>query len=133
VYEGLLEHYSAYIKTALKKEWSGEANKTLELPQDDPKTFCAFFSWLFSGKLYPWLTDSGGIPLSFLEICGIYIFSDMRDIPKLRNAAINLMYQKVTQDCYSTSKCLYRIYNYTTGSDALRRFMVNEAVNTFNW
>ncbi|KAH7086395.1 hypothetical protein FB567DRAFT_603342 [Paraphoma chrysanthemicola] len=131
VYEGLLKHYSSYFKTALKKEWAGEDCRMLELPDDDPEALRAFFNWTLTKKLYPRLAQDGSIPLCSQAICMIYIFGDMRGIPELCNAAIDLLFQKHCQEWSFVRQDVQLAYGLTMEGSALRKFFVNDTMETY--
>lgn len=125
VYEGLLKHYSTYFANALKAEWRPQDGKPIVLPDTNPEIFRAFFHWLSTGRPYAKLTDEGKIPLTTNRICDIYIFGDMRGIPELCNAAVNLLFQKNMQDWIYDIYILPIIYDNTAENAAIRRFMVD--------
>jgi hypothetical protein len=133
IYEGLLKHYSSYFKTALKEEWAGEGCRALELPHDDPDVFRAFFNWICNGKLFQQLTKEGGIPFSYQKICQIYVLGDMRGVPELCNASLDLLYQKTTQLWQFPNTSVHSVYELTRDNDSLRRMFVDDAVDCFTF
>jgi hypothetical protein len=68
--------------------------RTIKLTKDDPEVFRVFFHWMSSGKLYSRLLPDKNIPLTSTTICSIYLFGDIRGIPELCNAAVDLLFQK---------------------------------------
>ncbi|KAG9188525.1 hypothetical protein G6011_02448 [Alternaria panax] len=133
VHEGLLRHYSSYFRTALKKEWVEGKSKKIALSEDDPTVVKAFFNWIFTGKLFGQLTPEGKIPLSQLEIIEIYVFGDVRGAPELCNAAIDLLYQKGMQDWAFPVDALQHVYDNTTDSSLLRKYLVDFAAEKFTF
>ena len=131
VYEGLLSHYSSYFKAAMKDCWGGL--KTIELEDDDPEVFKAFFRWLYTGKLYSALDASGKVPLTMRRICEIYVFGDARGAPELCNAAVDLLIQKMHHEwIFPTTTCSFAYENTLPGS-ALRKLLVDDAVEHYSF
>lgn len=133
VYEGLLKHYSSYFRNALKKEWRKGQPKLITMTKDDPEVFRAFFHWILSGKLYHKLNDDGTIPLSVRELLKIYLFGDMRGIPGLRNAVVDLLFQKNCQDWVLPTRDLKYLFDNTREGDVLRKLFVDIAAETYTW
>lgn len=133
VYKSLLEHHSSYFRTALKPTWKEGATRVVKLPEDDPDIFAIFFHWIFTGKLYPKLTAKGKVPLSFLEAFRVYVFSDARGIPALGNASINLIFQKSFQDWKCPTDHLQYVYENTLPGSRLREFIVDDALECYNF
>ncbi|KAI4921469.1 hypothetical protein J4E85_008814 [Alternaria conjuncta] len=131
VYEGLLSHYSSYFKAAVKDCWGN--SKTVELKDDNPEVFQAFFHWVYTGKLYFALDASGEVPLHFPLIYEIYIFGDARGALDLCNAAIDLLIQKMNQEWAFPQLHLSYIYENTLTGSALRKVLVDFAIDTFRF
>ncbi|KAI4617886.1 hypothetical protein J4E83_006218 [Alternaria metachromatica] len=133
VYEGLLSHYSSYFKAALKGAWKEGALKTVELKDDNPEVFKAFFHWINTGKLYFAPNASGEIPLSEKLICEIYVFGDARGCPDLCNAAIDLLLQKMHEAWRTALAELPFVYENTLRGSALRKCLVDDFVDNFRF
>ncbi|KAI4925742.1 uncharacterized protein J4E92_006478 [Alternaria infectoria] len=131
VYEGLLSHYSSYFKAAMKDCWGGL--KTVELKDDNPEVFNAFFRWIHTGKLYFALDASGKIPLSTELICEIYVFGDARGAPELCNAAIDLLIQQMHHEWSFPNHDLAYVYENTLQRSALRKVLLDFAVDNFRF
>jgi len=132
-YKGLLAHYSTYFKAALKDEWREGASKTVELKEDNPEVFKAFFHWIHTGKLYFALDASGKIPLSQMLICEIFVFGDARGSPDLCNTAIDVLLQKTHQEWRVPLAEAPYVYQNTLPGSALRKFLVDDAVETYRF
>ncbi|KAI4957355.1 hypothetical protein J4E86_004493, partial [Alternaria arbusti] len=111
VYEGLLSHYSSYFKAAVKDCWGvlslGLYRKALLRTRR------------FRGS-------SSRLPL----IYEIYIFGDARGAPDLCNAAIDLLIQKMNQEWAFPQLHLSYIYENTLTGSALRKVLVDFAIDT---
>lgn len=131
VYEGLLSHYSSYFKAAMKDCWG--TPKTAELKDDNPEVLQAFFSWIYIGKLYSALDASGRVPLSRKLICEIYVFGDVRGAPELCNVAIDLITQKMQHEWMFPNHNLSYVYETTLQGSALRKVLLDSAVNNYRF
>jgi hypothetical protein len=133
VYEALLTHYSSYFRTSLNGRWREARLKTIDLSEDKPEVFQAFFNWLMIGKLYARLTPEGNIPYNSRLICQIYVFGDARGIPELCNAAVDLLFQKNCQSWQIPTPVLQYIYANTPDNCTLRKLLVDDASETYCW
>ncbi|KAI4647966.1 hypothetical protein J4E93_004377 [Alternaria ventricosa] len=132
-YQGLLAHYSTYFKAALKDDWKEGTLKTVNLKDDNPEVFKAFFHWIYTGKLYFALDASGKIPLSEQLICEIYVFGDARGSTNLYNAAIDLLLQKTHQEWKVPLDQIPYVYENTLPGSALRKYLVDDVVETYRF
>ncbi|KAI4661782.1 uncharacterized protein J4E78_004572 [Alternaria triticimaculans] len=131
VYSGLLAHYSSYFKAALKSCW--RTPETVNLEDDNPEVFLAFFSWIYTGKLYSALDASGKVPLSMKLIFEIYVFGDARGAPELCNTAIDLLIQNMQQKWMFPNHELDYVYENTLQESALRRALLDFAVDNYRF
>jgi len=104
-------------------------SKAVELKDDNPEVFQAFFSWIYTGKLYSALDASGKVPLDTKLICEIYVFGDARGAPELCNAAINLVTQKMQHEWIFPTHDPAYVYENTLKGSALRKVLLDFAVN----
>ncbi|KAL5445397.1 hypothetical protein PMIN06_008097 [Paraphaeosphaeria minitans] len=97
IHKGLLAHYSAYFRNALKDLWAEDEDKTVKLPGEYQVGFQIFYNWLYTRSIYT-SREEGRIPLTFEAIVASYIFGDAHQSPEFCNAAINVLMQKGDQD-----------------------------------
>lgn len=133
VHEGLLKHHSGYFSAALKEDWRKDPSKPVELPEDDPDVFQNAFRWLYTGKIYHGLSSDGKIPLPPRTICKLYIFADMREMPGLRNATIDVLFQVYCQEWAYPVHDVPFVYENTCQGSALRRLFAVLAAETYSW
>jgi hypothetical protein len=105
----------------------------VELKDDSPEVFNAFFHWIYRGQLYFMLNASAAIPLSVRLICEIYVFGDARGVPSLCNAAIDLLLQKFHQEWTVPLAEVRYVYDNTLHGSALRKIFVDFFVETFRF
>jgi len=110
----------------MKDCWGG--SRTVELKDDDPEVFQAFFGWLYTGKLYSALDASGKVPLTTKLICEVYVFGDARGAPELCNAAVDLLIQKMQHEWIYPTYQLVFVYENTPPGSPLRKLLVDDAV-----
>ena len=132
-YKGLLSHYSSYFKAALKDDWKEGTLKTVELKDDNPDVFRAFFHWMYTGKLYFAPDASDTVPLDHGLIFEIYVFGDSRGVPALCNAAIDLLVQKMHQEWTIPLNEVPYVFRNTLPGSPLRKYLVQVVVETFRF
>jgi hypothetical protein len=132
IHTELLLHYSSYFRKALSPAWIEGQTKSIVLSKDSPTIFQTFFHWIYSGKLYSTLTN-GFIPISFKDICALYVFGDARGIPDLCNAAVDVLFQKVVHEWGFHIHCLPYVYDNTLAGSNLRKTIVDLSVCCFSF
>ncbi|KAH7080081.1 hypothetical protein BKA63DRAFT_600485 [Paraphoma chrysanthemicola] len=133
VFKGLLAHYSTYFRAALQDCWREGEENTVQLSDDNPEVFSAVFHWLFTQKFYYDLSADGSIPLADQLICEIYVFGDSRGMPGLCNDAMDLLFQKCMQVYLFPRSCIYYVWEHTLEDAALRKFLIDFAVENYAW
>lgn len=133
IHAGLLKHYSSFFRRGLSAGWSEATTRTFTLTEDDPNIFQLFFHWIYSGKLYSTLTVDGQVPISFMDLCELFIFGDARGIPELCNVAIDTIFQKFANEWGYPTLVLQPVYDHTPESSKLRIFLADIAVQTYGF
>jgi hypothetical protein len=131
IHKGLLIHYSAYFRKALKDSWAEGMDKTVKLPGEYEDAFEIFYHWVYTRIMYT-PTDEGEIPLGFRSIVKSYVFGDAHQIPEFCNAAINTLSQKCSQAGGDFDYSNYAYENTLPGS-MLRIYFTHEAVACWDW
>jgi hypothetical protein len=132
IHAGLLTHCSSYFRNALKPEWAEGRARKIVLSEDIPVIFRIFFHWAYSDKLYPPLAN-GRIPISYNNICALYVFAGTRGIPELCNAAVNVLFQKFACAWGFPTNCLTFVYDNTLVSSKLHDLLIDLAVCCFSF
>ncbi|ORY14186.1 hypothetical protein BCR34DRAFT_612954, partial [Clohesyomyces aquaticus] len=113
---------------------SSSTATAIYLPSDDPEVFRDFHHWLYLHELYPSLEPCNAIPLTSEDIMRDFVFGEVHGIPDLYNAAINLLFQKLTQTrAVPLRKELEFACNYTKQGSPLRRFLADDAGSAWPW
>jgi hypothetical protein len=132
IHAGLLIHYSSYFRKALNPVWIEGCTKNIALSEDSPTVFQIFFRWIYSDELYSAPAD-GRVPISYLNICALYVFADAPGIPELCNAAVDVFFRKFTIEWGFPGMCLTYIYDNTLEGSNLRNIIVELAVRYFSF
>jgi hypothetical protein len=130
----LLTWHSSYFAAALDPTISvGSADHPLNQLhlEEDAKVFEAFRCWLYTRSLKDMPNATKDLTprdlyLSVAVLCKIWVFADIRGIPALGNAAIDMLHERVCSrwNNYSQDTLKYTYRNTTPGSN-LRKYFVN--------
>ena len=103
-------------------------DQVVELPDDDPVAFSHFQLWLYTGNII----ESHECPkdITWKVLISLYLFGDVRGIPKLQNEAIDLFIDKNAAMSQVPGDRLNLIYENTLDGSPLRKLMVD--LFTFN-
>ena len=52
IHEGMIEPRSEFVRLALRGEWKEAQERTIPLPEDDPKVFSVYQQWLYGGLIH---------------------------------------------------------------------------------
>ncbi|KAH5228421.1 hypothetical protein HBI62_086390 [Parastagonospora nodorum] len=127
---GLLRWHSSYFAAALDPD-SDIGSKDGELTlNEDHAVFGAFLCWIWTGRLkdIPESLEDASAPdfyLSSMLLCKIWVFGDMRGVPGLCNAAIDMLHERTSAKWKSGVFHVPWAYAKTASGASLRRFMVD--------
>jgi hypothetical protein len=91
------------------------------------------FHWLYSGRLYSSLATDGGLPISDLDLCALFVLGDYCGIPELCNEAVDLFFQSFASNWVFPTDCLPYVYDSTLPNSKLRAILVDLAVGSFSF
>ncbi|KAF2493989.1 hypothetical protein BU16DRAFT_562943 [Lophium mytilinum] len=130
VHKGLLLYHSSYFVGALEGGFKESETEVVELFTDEVVVFDAVYCWLYKGHLFD--SPSAGKPtdvsLLYDLLCKIFVFGDMRGIPALKNAAIDLLHSSICIKWKFPKTQVRFIYENTMEGSLLRKFIVDMAV-----
>jgi hypothetical protein len=95
VHKNLLTQVSPYFRAALKKDFQEALDRKIDLPHVKADTMERFIDWLYTGKLEIAEIDEkfdGGTYKRQQELVDLYVFADAHDVPSLRMAAIDELF-----------------------------------------
>ena len=132
---GLLRWHSAYFAAALDPESDFCVGKDEALTlTENIEVFETFLCWLYTGKLKdpPSSPDDAARATCYLKprlLCEIWVFADMRGIPALGNAAIDMSHELISAYwVVPTYIVAHFIYENTRSGAQLRALLVGTCV-----
>ena len=103
-------------------------DQVLELPDDDPITFSHFLLWLYTGSIIE--SHESHNDITWKVLISVYLFGDVRGIPRMQNEAIDLFIDKSDAMNQVPGVELNLIYENTLDRSPLRKLIVD--LFTFN-
>lgn len=133
IHKGLLCHHSSHFRAALNSPFREGIEGVVNLRSDDVETFHAFYSWLYTQRLFdpPSNVPKEEIPLSIERLCRLFVFGDARGVARLRNAAIDAIVNKIGNTWKMPNKQTSYVYENTIPGSPLRRLFVDIAVKVW--
>ncbi|KAJ4292535.1 hypothetical protein N0V90_009198 [Kalmusia sp. IMI 367209] len=131
---GLLRWHSSYFAAALDAKGFGiDGQREIEIT-DSVRAFEAFRCWIYTGKLKdPSLSDASSPAkapvnddlLSQELLCRTWVFADLRGIPALKNAAIDMLHEHISMSWSTNIRMVRFVYNNTLEGSSLRAFVID--------
>ena len=112
-----------YFKAALEGGFKEFEDQVLELPDDDPVAFPHFQLWLYTGDILE--SHESPKDIGWHVLVSLYLFGDVRGIPRLQNKAVDLFIDKYVAMKQIPGGQINRIYENTLDSSPLRKLMVD--------
>jgi len=124
VHKGLLCEASSYFKGALSGDFQEARENTVNLREDDVGTFQRFHLWLYTGCILD--SDESLESLSPRPLIDLYIWADLRGIPKLQDLVSDMLQTSLLATLQVDAKSLdsafiHLVYNHTLKSSPLRK------------
>jgi hypothetical protein len=132
----LLSWHSSYFAAALDPASDFHKDCTNEIVlEEDIATFDAFYCWLYTSRLTdpPIANDSVTVDVMYLSpslLCKIWIFADMRGIPALGNAAIDMYHERIAASWSTNTHIIPFIYENTSKGALLRKMAIDSITLT---
>jgi hypothetical protein len=132
MHRGLLYFHSDYFKNLLDGPFKEGGSNRHALSDVSLDTFTMFYNWMYTGSV----VNSAGASdadLDRISVIDTYIFADFHMVPQFKNRALELFYlvevRSWTEDIFISSY----IYAKTTESSSLRKLLMDESVETYNF
>ena len=124
IHKGLLCEASSYFKGALSHDFQEARENIVYLREDAVETFQRFQLWLYTGHILD--SDESVELLSPRPLIDLYIWADLRGIPKLQDLVSDLLQTSLLATLQADGKPLdsafiHLIYNSTLKNSPLRR------------
>ncbi|KAL1642391.1 hypothetical protein SLS58_005465 [Diplodia intermedia] len=147
IHEGLLCHYSAFFRAALRGGFKEATSLEVSLQEDDPEIADQAFHWLYSGHI----TNNWGIFTDMMydiydinnefydgeifNLVHLWILGDKVQMPALQNAVMRVLVERVKMveqnfTFFSSAGLLKHVYANTLRSSPLRRLIIDMALLT---
>ncbi|KAK3063382.1 hypothetical protein LTS18_000808, partial [Coniosporium uncinatum] len=123
-HKSLLTLNSGFFKSTLASNAKESDTETKELPEDDPEAFQYVLRWLNTGKLFD-ISEDPDITDAFPVLTEIFAFGDARNMPALRNAAIDNCIDLIAEHWTIPMSEIATVYARTSEPSALRRLLVD--------
>ena len=91
----------------------------IKLEREDPLVFERFILWLYTNRI----TDEALLPDHSI-IIDLWLFADRRDVPLLMNEMIDALHLDIGDHWLMPTDCLYKVYERSHTSSALRRMLI---------
>jgi hypothetical protein len=127
----LLRWHSSYFAAAFDPDSDFHTSDEGEVNMEDSlPVFDAFHCWLLTGRLKDPPSSEAEVTCDeyFLSrglLMEIWVFADMRGIPALGNAAIDMLHERFVAGWRAAGKELKDVYDMTTANSGLRRYIVD--------
>ncbi|MCJ1415786.1 hypothetical protein MMC32_002119 [Xylographa parallela] len=124
VHKGLLCEASSYFKGALSRDFQEAREMIVHLREDDVGTFERFHLWLYTGSILD--SDESLESLSQRSLIDLYIWADLRGIPKLQDLVSDMLQTSLIATLQIGAKPLdsaliHLVYSHTMKSSPLRK------------
>ena len=147
MHRGLLCNAAPYFKAAFNGNFTEAKSAVLELPEEDVVIFKRFQLWVYTNKLVL-STSTFKMPFERFSLrmllimfrnriyglqedtdsnlsVGLYIFGELRGIPVLQNATIDLLIDKQATENIVPTTLLHRVYENPPENSPLRKPLVD--------
>ncbi|MCJ1389250.1 hypothetical protein MMC18_002106 [Xylographa bjoerkii] len=124
IHKGLLCEASSSFKGALSRDFQEARENTVYLRDDDVRTFQRFHFWLYTGGILD--SDESLETLSPRPLIDLYIWADLRGIPKLQDLISDMLQTSILATLQPDAKPLdlafvHLVYHNTMKSSLLRK------------
>ena len=128
IHKELLCNISPYFSAALKGNFKEAKEQKIEMLEEDPKAFAYFQLWAYTGCIITEHESEKDITETML--IRLYVFAEAHCIPRLQNAAIDLLVDRIASLNVIPVNSLAFVYANTAESSLLRRLFVDELATT---
>lgn len=132
VHEDLLRVSSLFFDNAMSGDWQESKQRTVQLPEDEPKIFALYVHWLYFGTL-PVFCDEPGVEgdEEYLDLVKAYVLGDKLLDSKFQDTAVDAIVEKsvtAAQDgslWYPGAEPIEYAYRNTNTSARIRGLLVD--------
>lgn len=123
LHKKILCNVAPYFEATFEGGFIEATEQVLELPDEDAAMFEHFELWVYTGHV---LANGKSVAdISWESLVGLYIFGEVRGIPDLQNAAIDILINKQSSQNQISTAILPRVYDGTPEDSSLRKLFVD--------
>ncbi|CRL25582.1 BTB/POZ fold [Penicillium camemberti] len=137
VHESVLCASSQFFKAAMSGSWKESKERTIELPEDDPKAFSIYSHWLYFAEI-PGILEAAKKGESakksaqkYYDLVSAYVLGDKLLDAKFQNSVIDAIVETCSKADSKDGKVYFpdanavsHAYNNTTKSSNIRKMLV---------
>lgn len=132
VHEALVRTYSSFFAKAMAGEWKESLQRTIKLPDDEPKILALYIYWLYYGTLPVLCDEPGRLGNSeYLDLVKAYVLGDKLLDTQFQDTAIDAIVEKSRSNakdgkrCFPGGEVIEYAYRNTTESAPVRDLLVD--------
>jgi hypothetical protein len=132
VHEGIIRASSSFFDKAVAGEWKESVQRTINLPDDEPKILKLYIHWLYYGTLPVFCDEPGLLGNSeYLDLVKAYVLADKLLDTRFQDTAIDAIIEKSCSNAkdgarwYPVGEVIEYAYRNTTESAPVRELLVD--------
>ncbi|EED13876.1 conserved hypothetical protein [Talaromyces stipitatus ATCC 10500] len=136
IHERLIRASSPFFDKAMSRKWKESLERTIKLPDNEPKIFQLYVHWLYYGTL-PVLCDEPGLcgNAEYLELVKAYTLGDKLLDSRFQNAVIDAIVEKSQSKArdgriwFPVGSPIEYAYSNTNESSPIRKLLLDMYVH----
>jgi BTB/POZ domain len=132
IHERLIRASSPFFDKAMSDKWQESLQRSIQLPDDEPKIFQLYVHWLYYDT-FPVFSDEPGSSgnAEYLELIKAYILSDKLLDSRFQNAVIDAIIEKSVSKArdgsywFPVGEAIDYAYSNTNESAPIRKLLVD--------
>ncbi|OOQ83208.1 hypothetical protein PEBR_36322 [Penicillium brasilianum] len=132
VHEALVRTYSSFFDKAMAGEWKESVQRTIKLPDDEPKILALYIYWLYYGTLPVFCDEPGRLGNSeYLDLVKAYVLGEKLLDTRFQDTAIDAIVEKSRSNAkdgkrwFPGGEVIEYAYKNTTESAPVRDSLVD--------
>ncbi|KFZ04807.1 hypothetical protein V501_08964 [Pseudogymnoascus sp. VKM F-4519 (FW-2642)] len=124
----ILCFHSAYFKAALRGSFLGGKEQKVEFQDENPAAFEVVVEWLYTHAIKEYRPDEGydfGDEPSFARLLDTWVLADYLQMPKVQNAVMNMLNDRVSSRQITLIVEFTRIYDMVADNSRLKIWMAD--------
>lgn len=131
VHHGLICHFSAFFRGAMRSHCREAQTRTFELPKVEVPTFESFSAWLYTRQLRGNTEEDSSTSGIRLRLAKLWVFGDTYGIPDLQNAALGALRQSLnSRNTMPAPTVIAYVYDNTNANASIRKLLLDLVLET---